>query len=156
MFIFPDAEPFNQILGALEFGVKAIFLPFESGHILHRHTEKELNKSNHRRKSSNLISFRLYGVSAKENIIRWFVEKEKKTVCRYFNLTFFCHIFKWKRRDLTWFWTDVLSCPSLSDGLNQKISLHRAPPYLAKCRKNVTSQLIESRGQSAMIPFKQR
>lgn len=37
VFIFPDAEPFNQILGALEFGVKAIFLPFESGHILHRH-----------------------------------------------------------------------------------------------------------------------
>lgn len=46
VFIFPDAEPFNQILGALEFGVKAIFLAFESGHILHRHAEKELNKSN--------------------------------------------------------------------------------------------------------------
>lgn len=41
VFIFPDAEPFNQILGALEFRVEAIFLPFESGHVLHCHAEKE-------------------------------------------------------------------------------------------------------------------
>lgn len=61
MFIFPDAEPFNQILGALEFGVKAIFLPFESGHVLHRHAEKELNKSKHKIKSSHFMSFRLIG-----------------------------------------------------------------------------------------------
>lgn len=46
MFIFPDAKPFNQILGALEFGVKAIFLPFESGHILHGHAEKDETKTN--------------------------------------------------------------------------------------------------------------
>lgn len=78
MFIFPDAEPFNQILGALEFGVEAIFLAFESGHILHRHAEKELNKSNDKRKSSHFISFRGPGVSAKENIVKCFVEKEKQ------------------------------------------------------------------------------
>lgn len=59
MFIFPDAEPFNQILGALEFGVKAIFLPFESGNILHRHAEKELNKSNHEIKSSHFRTLRV-------------------------------------------------------------------------------------------------
>lgn len=88
MFIFPDAEPFNQVLGALEFGVKAIFLPFESGHILHRHAEKELNKSNHRRKSNHFIPFRVLGVSAKENMIRWFVEKEKQLFAGTFILFF--------------------------------------------------------------------
>lgn len=58
VFIFPDAEPFHQILGALEFGVKAIFLPFESGHILHRHAGKKgRNKREHKGKSSHLTSF---------------------------------------------------------------------------------------------------
>lgn len=37
MLVFPDAEPFDQILGALQFGVKTIFLSFKPGHILHRH-----------------------------------------------------------------------------------------------------------------------
>lgn len=65
MFIFPDAEPFNQILGALEFGVKAIFLPFESCHILHRYAEKKRwNKSKHKGKSSHLTSFRAPEVTA--------------------------------------------------------------------------------------------
>lgn len=39
VLVFPDAEPFDQILGALQFGVKAIFLPLEPGHILHRHKD---------------------------------------------------------------------------------------------------------------------
>lgn len=39
VLVFPDAEPFDQILGALQFGVKTIFLPLEPGHILHRHTD---------------------------------------------------------------------------------------------------------------------
>lgn len=41
MLVFPDAEPFDQVLGALKFGMKTILLPFEPSHVLHRHTEKE-------------------------------------------------------------------------------------------------------------------
>lgn len=40
MLVLPDAEPFDQILGALKFGMKTILLPFEPRHILHRHTER--------------------------------------------------------------------------------------------------------------------
>lgn len=45
MLVLPDAEPFDQILGALQFGMKTIFLPFEASHVLHRHAEgKEKQK----------------------------------------------------------------------------------------------------------------
>lgn len=37
MLVLPDAEPFDQILGALKFGMKTVLLPFEPGHVLHRH-----------------------------------------------------------------------------------------------------------------------
>lgn len=39
VLVLPDAEPFDQILGALKFGVKTVLLTFEPGNILHRHTE---------------------------------------------------------------------------------------------------------------------
>lgn len=41
VLVLPDAEPFDQVLGALQFGVKTVFLPFESRHILHRHAIRE-------------------------------------------------------------------------------------------------------------------
>lgn len=37
MLVLPDAEPFDQILGALKFGMKTVLLPFEAGHVLHCH-----------------------------------------------------------------------------------------------------------------------
>lgn len=37
VLVLPDAEPFDQILGALKFGMKAVLLTFEPSHILHRH-----------------------------------------------------------------------------------------------------------------------
>lgn len=37
VFVLPDAEPFDQILGALKFGMKTILLSFEPSHVLHRH-----------------------------------------------------------------------------------------------------------------------
>lgn len=37
MLVLPDAEPFDQILGALKFGMKTVLLPFEPGHVLHCH-----------------------------------------------------------------------------------------------------------------------
>lgn len=40
MLVLPDAEPFDQILGALKFGMKTILLPFKPSHILHGHTER--------------------------------------------------------------------------------------------------------------------
>lgn len=80
MFIFPDAEPFNQILGALEFGVKAIFLPFESGHILHRHAEKELNKSNDEIKSSHFRTFRVRSSVSQLKYCQMVCGKTKTTV----------------------------------------------------------------------------
>lgn len=38
MFVLPDFEPLDKVLGALESGVQAILLTFETGHILHGHT----------------------------------------------------------------------------------------------------------------------
>lgn len=35
VLVLPDAEPLDQVLGALEFGVKTILLTFEPRHILH-------------------------------------------------------------------------------------------------------------------------
>lgn len=60
MFVFPDAEPFDQILGALQFGMKTILLPFEPSHVLHRHTEsarkhEKTKKNREIRKLKNLI-----------------------------------------------------------------------------------------------------
>lgn len=40
VLVFPDAEPFHQILGALKFGMKTVLLPFEPGDVLHRHAEE--------------------------------------------------------------------------------------------------------------------
>lgn len=37
VLVLPDAEPFDQILGALKFGMKTVLLTFEPGNILHRH-----------------------------------------------------------------------------------------------------------------------
>lgn len=37
VLVLPDAEPFDQILGALKFGMKTILLPFKPSHILHGH-----------------------------------------------------------------------------------------------------------------------
>lgn len=37
MLVLPDAEPFDQILCALKFGMKTVFLPFEPRDILHCH-----------------------------------------------------------------------------------------------------------------------
>lgn len=37
VLVLPDAEPFDQILGALQFGMKTVLLAFEPSHILHRH-----------------------------------------------------------------------------------------------------------------------
>lgn len=37
VFVLPDAEPFDQILGALKFGMKTVLLTFEPSHVLHRH-----------------------------------------------------------------------------------------------------------------------
>lgn len=41
VLVLPDSEPFDQILGALQFGMKTIFLPFEPSHVFHRHTAKQ-------------------------------------------------------------------------------------------------------------------
>lgn len=38
VLILPNAEPFDQVLGALQFGMETILLPFEPSHVLHRHT----------------------------------------------------------------------------------------------------------------------
>lgn len=35
VFVLPDFEPLDKVLSALESGVQAILLPFETGHILH-------------------------------------------------------------------------------------------------------------------------
>lgn len=37
MLVLPDAEPFDQILGALQLGMETVLLPLEPNHILHRH-----------------------------------------------------------------------------------------------------------------------
>lgn len=62
MLVLPDAEPFDQILGALQFGMKTIFLPFEPSHVLHRHAESkqrrrdEKTKTKKKAKESNVIN----------------------------------------------------------------------------------------------------
>lgn len=38
MFVLPDFEPLDKVLSALESGVQAILLTFETGHILHGDT----------------------------------------------------------------------------------------------------------------------
>lgn len=35
VFVLPDFEPLDEVLSALESGVQAVLLPFETGHILH-------------------------------------------------------------------------------------------------------------------------
>ena len=65
MFVLPDAEPLDQILGALKFGMKTVLLPFEPSHILHRHAEgvrkhEETKKNREIRKLKNLILFLKY------------------------------------------------------------------------------------------------
>lgn len=50
MLVFPDAEPFDQVLGALKFGMKTILLPFEPSHVLHRHAEKESKEEETKKK----------------------------------------------------------------------------------------------------------
>ena len=35
VFVFPDAEPLHEVLGALEFGVQTVLLTFEPRHVLH-------------------------------------------------------------------------------------------------------------------------
>lgn len=131
VFIFPDAKPFNQILGALEFRVKAIFLPFESGHILHGHAEKDETKTNIPEVTA---AFGYFKISEK--------------VCNLNGKERFSPAFG-----------PVLCCPQRR--FKAKISLHRAPCYLApeyRCRgatKNVTSKLIQANGLSAMSPLKQ-
>lgn len=39
VLVLPDAEPLDQVLGALELGVKTVLLTFEPCHILHRHKD---------------------------------------------------------------------------------------------------------------------
>lgn len=39
MLVLPDAEPLDQVLGALEFGVETILLTFEPRHVLHGHKD---------------------------------------------------------------------------------------------------------------------
>lgn len=39
MLVLPDAEPFDQVLSALKFGMKTVLLPLEPRHILHCHTK---------------------------------------------------------------------------------------------------------------------
>ena len=38
VLVLPDVEPFDQVLGALKFGVETILLTFEPRHIFHGHT----------------------------------------------------------------------------------------------------------------------
>lgn len=45
MFVLPDFEPLDKVLSALESGVQAILLPFETGHILHGDTVNTWEKS---------------------------------------------------------------------------------------------------------------
>ena len=41
VLVLPDPEPLDQVFGALEPGVQAVFLAFEAGHILHGHTGEQ-------------------------------------------------------------------------------------------------------------------
>lgn len=45
MFVLPDFEPLDKVLSALESGVQAILLTFETGHILHGDTVNTWEKS---------------------------------------------------------------------------------------------------------------
>lgn len=44
VFVFHHPKPLDQVLGALQSGVQAVFLTFETGHILHGHTEQQKRK----------------------------------------------------------------------------------------------------------------
>lgn len=51
VLVLPDAEPFDQVLSALQFGMKTVLLPLEPRHVLHRHTKNKSRdeaKFNHR------------------------------------------------------------------------------------------------------------
>lgn len=39
VFVLPDAEPLHQVLGALQFRMKAVLLTFEPGNVLHGHKD---------------------------------------------------------------------------------------------------------------------
>lgn len=41
VLVLPNPEPFNQILGALKFGMETIFLALKPRHVLHCHAEKD-------------------------------------------------------------------------------------------------------------------
>lgn len=50
MLVLPDFEPLDKVLSALESGVQAIFLTFETGHVLHGDTINTQGEKHKRRK----------------------------------------------------------------------------------------------------------
>lgn len=143
VFIFPDAEPFYQILGALEFGVKAIFLPFESGHILHRHAEKKGETKE----------------NIKESQVIWHHLGLLKSPPLFGTSRYLKRSVNWmEKRGLTCFRTSVALLPrtALCDSLKQK-----SPCYLARSaaaalpQNNVATKLI-GRHSACLVAYSSR
>lgn len=55
VFVLHDLKPFHQVLGALQSGVQAVFLTFETGHILHGDAEQQRERARKRKEQRGWV-----------------------------------------------------------------------------------------------------